>query len=64
MTDHPDRNGRGDPNAKGFNGEWMTFNQDEPPNYPGEVGNDPFGRSVSSAKAALMLCFLYCFSQF
>ena len=32
-------------NVKGFNGEWMSFNQDEQPYFPGEVGNDPFLRS-------------------
>ncbi len=45
MTDHPDRFGRGDPNTKGHNGEWISFNQDEEPYYPGEVGNNPFQRS-------------------
>ena len=39
-TDHPDRLGMGGPN-----GEWMEFAQDEPPYYPGEVGNDPHARS-------------------
>lgn len=57
MTDHPDRNGvqyrqgvvdnEGNPNGKGFNGEWMKFSRGpgEPPYFPGEVGNDPFERS-------------------
>ena len=26
-------------------GEWMEFEQDEPPYFPGEEGNDPFERS-------------------
>ena len=39
-TDHPDRLG---PN--GINGEWIEFEQDEPPYFPGEETNDPFERS-------------------
>jgi hypothetical protein len=50
MTDHPDRNGNASVqphmNIKGYNGEWMEFEQEEEePFYPGEVGNDPFDRS-------------------
>jgi hypothetical protein len=49
MTDHPDRNGRRDyqrhMKIKGYNGEWMEFEQDEEPYFEGEVGNDPFERS-------------------
>ena len=55
MTDHPDRAGtrfvngeianEGNPNGRGFNGEWMSFDQAEPPFFPGEVGNNPFERS-------------------
>ena len=39
-TDHPDRLG---PN--GINGEWIEFEQNEPPYFPGEETNDPFERS-------------------
>lgn len=49
MTDHPDRNGRREyqphMKIKGYNGEWMEFEQDEEPYFEGEVGNDPFERS-------------------
>jgi hypothetical protein len=45
-TDHPDRWSRADPRAP-INGDYNMelFEQDEPPYYPGEQGNDPFERS-------------------
>ena len=35
-----------------MNGEWIQFDQDEPPYFPGEVGNDPHARSKCAPRLA------------
>ena len=45
MVTDPDRMAWDTETFVGTNGAWMDFDQDEPPYYPGEQGNDPFARS-------------------